>query len=308
MEILQELIPSPTPTSAALGYFDGVHRGHQAVIAEAVAAAKAQGLRSTVFTLQQSPRVLLLGEKPQNIMTTEDKLSVLEALGVEQVYLIDFAAVRQITAEDFVEKILRDRFHARHLSCGFNYHFGAGAAGSGEMLEDMCRTYGISVFARPRITFEEMPISSTRIRKSILQGQIEEVNAMLGRPYGFFLPVIHGEQVGRTWGTPTLNQAFPEGLVQPLFGVYASRVTIDGSLWCGVTNIGVRPTVGSRSVLIETWMPDYHGPDLYGQTLRVDLLRFIRPERRFDTTDALRREILRNASQAQQIFRELPLP
>ena len=120
MEILQELIPSPTPTSAALGYFDGVHRGHQAVIAEAVAAAKAQGLRSTVFTLQQSPRVLLLGEKPQNIMTTEDKLSVLEALGVEQVYLIDFAAVRQITAEDFVEKILRDRFHARHLSCGFN--------------------------------------------------------------------------------------------------------------------------------------------------------------------------------------------
>ena len=170
------------------------------------------------------------------------------------------------------------------------------------MLEDMCRQDGISVLARPRITFEERPVSSTRIRECIINGNITAANEMLGRRYGFELPVIHGRQLGRQWGTPTINQEFPDGLVNPCFGAYASCVTVDGRAYCGVTNIGIKPTVGSDKVLIETWMPDYSGRELYGECIRTDLLDFIRSEKKFESTEQLKEEIYRNAAAAEKIF------
>ncbi len=302
MEIIKELVRSEKPTSTALGYFDGLHMGHQAVIGEAVENAEKNGLVPTVFTLLQSPRVVLRGEQPKNIITLDEKIAILEALGVERVYLIDFTTIKDISAESFVSDILRDCFNARHISCGFNYHFGAGARGSGEILEDMCKSYGISVLARPRITMGGEPVSSTRIRKCIIDGNITDANKMLGRRYGFRMPVVHGRELGRTLGTPTLNQDFPKGLVIPRAGAYASAVDIDGEIFCGVTDIGVKPTVGSDKVVIETWMPDYKGGELYEKTIRVDLLDFIREERKFPDTAQLKAEILRNAESAKQIF------
>ena len=250
MEIITELKRSSEPTSTALGYFDGLHLGHQAVIGEAVANGQKNSLIPTVFTLLQSPRTVLWGEESKNIITTEEKLSILEKMGVQQVYLIDFNDVKDITADSFVKDILCGCFSARHISCGFNYHFGAGAKGSGEMLEDMCRDYGISVLARPRITYDERPVSSTRIRECIVNGDIRSANEMLGRRYGFRLTVVHGRELGRQWGTPTLNQIFPDGLVKPKFGAYVSVVTVGDNKYCGVTNIGLKPTVGSDKVLI----------------------------------------------------------
>ena len=304
MKLIKELIHSEQPTSAALGYFDGLHRGHAAVIAEAVENGHEHGLLPTVFTLLQSPRTILKGEKSSNIITLDEKLSVLEQMGVEQVYLIDFQTIRHISAEDFVRDMLHDCFHAKHISCGFNYHFGAGARGSGDMLEEMCKSYGISVLARPRITYENQPVSSTRIRECIRRGDIRSANAMLGRRYGFSLPVIHGRQLGRQWGTPTLNQVFPAQLVQPLYGAYVSRVTVDGCEYCGVTNIGLKPTIGSRQVLIETWMPDYQGRMLYDETVDVRLTDFIRGEKKFSDLYSLKEEILRNGAFARKKFQE----
>ncbi len=302
MKIIRDLIRSEMPTSTALGYFDGIHIGHRAVISEAVQTALRDGLIPSVFTLMQSPRTILRGEESRNILTTEEKLDLLAQLGVEQVYLIDFRTIKDITAEDFVRDMVCGCFNARHISCGFNYHFGAGAAGSGDMLEDMCRKYGISVLARPRIVMDGSPVSSTRIRECIVAGDILSANRMLGRKYGFCLPVVHGKQLGRQWGTPTLNQNFPEGLVKPEFGVYASSVVVDGKSYYGVTNIGVKPTVGSDRVLIETWMPEYNGRDLYGEYVDIRLLRNIRSERRFSGTDELKKEILKNGDQAKEIF------
>lgn len=302
MEIITELKRSEKPTSTALGYFDGVHRGHRAVISEAVQNAAENGYVPTVFTLMQSPRTVLRGEKSNNIMTTDEKLSVFRELGVGQVYLIDFRSIMNITAEEFVRDILCGCFNAKHAACGFNYHFGAGARGSGAMLEDMCRDYGITVLARPRIVMDSLPVSSTRIRSCIQSGRIEQANSMLGRRYGFSLPVIHGRQLGRQWGTPTLNQEFPSELVKPAFGVYASAVTVDGDVFCGVTNVGIKPTVGSDRVLIETWMPDYSGRELYDDQIDVRLLSFIRPERRFDSIDELKNEIYKNGQSAKAVF------
>ncbi len=294
MKIITELERSEEQSSVALGYFDGVHRGHAAVISEAVRTGRLNGLVPTVFTLLQSPRTILRGEKSNNIMTTREKLEVFEQLGVEQVYLLDFRSIMNITAEDFVRDVLSGCFRAAHAACGFNYHFGAGAKGSGAELEDMCRDYGITVLARPRIIMEDLPVSSTRIRSCILSGRVEQANEMLGRLYGFRLPVVHGRQLGRQWGTPTLNQEFPSELVKPAFGVYASVVKVDGKLYSGVTNVGIKPTVGSDRVMIETWMPQYSGRDLYDEETDVRILSFIRPERRFESIECLKHEIIRD--------------
>ena len=291
MEIIKELNRSQEPTATALGYFDGVHLGHRAVIQEAVSYAAQNGVLPAVFTLQQSPRLVLFGEAPKHIVPLEDKLAVLEELGVQRVYLIDFRTIRHIDAESFVRDILVGCFHAVHAGCGFNYHFGSGASGNGEILHTLCRQYGVSETTQPQLCYGELPISSTRIRKSIAAGDIPAANEMLGRQYGFRLEVIHGRRLGHRLGYPTLNQRFPEGLVQPPFGVYGSWVTVDGQRYRGISNIGVKPTVGSDEVLIETWLPVYHERDLYGEVLDIRFDCFVRPERKFNSLDELKAAI-----------------
>ena len=295
MEIIKQLVPSKEATSTALGFFDGVHRGHRAVITEAVEYARSHGLVPAVFTLMQSPRTVLLGEEPRAIVTTEEKLSLIEALGVERVYLIDFTTIRTITAERFVSDILIGCFNAKHTGCGFNYHFGNGAKGTGETLSLLAKKHGITETTQSRLCYNGEPISSTRIRKCIANGDIHGANAMLGRKYGFCLPVIHGRQLGRTLGFPTINQQMPEGLVKPLFGVYASSVNIDGVTYRGVTNIGIKPTIGSDSVTIETWMPEYNGGELYDRVMDLRLHSFVRPEKKFSGLEELRSAVLRDA-------------
>lgn len=291
MEIITELVRSELLTSTALGYFDGVHRGHRAVIEEAVCYAREHGVLPAVFTLQQSPRLVLFGEAPKNIMPLEDKLRAFEQLGVERVYLIDFRTIRHIGAEGFVRDILKGCFNAVHAGCGFNYHFGSGAEGNGEILHTLCRGLGISETTQPRLSYDGLPISSTRIRRCIAEGDLASAGRMLGRDYGFCLPVIHGRRLGHKLGYPTLNQQFPQELVLPPFGAYTSQVVVDGRAYPGISNIGVKPTVGSSEVLIETWMPDYTGRELYGEKLKISFGRFIRPEKRFADLDELRAAI-----------------
>lgn len=302
MKIIKKLEYSNQPASVALGYFDGIHLGHRAVINDAVDFAQKNNLIPTVFTLLQSPRKVLFNEKVEGVITVSEKLALLEKMGIAQVYIIDFNEIRNITAKDFVYDILRNCFNARHAVCGFNYHFGRYALGNKDVLKELCDKTGISTSSQKQLCYNNIPISSTRIRKCIADGDIISANAMLGRYYGFCLPVVHGRQLGRTFGTPTLNQFFPKGLVCPKFGVYASEVTVDGEKFCGVTDIGIKPTVGSDRVVIETWMPRYKGRDLYDEHTDVRLLEFIREEKKFESLDRLKQEILLNGRQAEEIF------
>ena len=296
MKCYQDLQTPEGELAAALGSFDGLHLGHRQVIGNTLSAP---GLRPAVITFQQNPSVSLQ-KKPVTLLTTnEQKLALLEEMGVEVVYLLSFEQIRDMEPEDFVEALYRV-CRVRALSCGFNFRFGKNGRGDAGLLKELCREKGISLSVTPPVSVAGETVSSTRIRACLEQGDVQQAGQLLGRPFGYDFEVTHGRQLGRTWGTPTINQPFPQGYVLPRFGVYASLVEVEGQKYYGVTNIGVKPTVGSDCALSETWIPEFSG-DLYGKKVPVELLDFIRPERKFDSLDQLKNEILENGVLARKI-------
>lgn len=304
MEIYTELDHAAGPSSIALGFFDGVHIGHTAVISQA-AAGKERGLSPVVFTFGQSPQAVLSGENPGRLMTDSMKERVLNRLGVQALYLADFSAIKNMSPQAFVKEILIEKLCAKEIFCGFNFHFGAGGAGDAHALEMIARGYGVPVKTVPPVLYGGVPVSSTRIRAALRQGDVQSAEKMLGRPFSFDFTVAHGNRLGRKMETPTFNQPFPEGFILPRFGVYATAVELDGAVRCGVTNIGVKPTVGSDRPLAETWLPDYDCGELYGRQAEVRLLRFLRPEQKFSGVEELQRAIRRDGKTAQEVFASL---
>ena len=296
MKCYQDLQKPEGELAAALGSFDGLHLGHRQVIGNTLSAP---GLRPAVITFQQNPS-FSLQKKPVPLLTTnEQKLALLEEMGVEVVYLLPFDRIRDMEPEDFVEALYRV-CRVRALSCGFNFRFGKNGRGDAGLLKELCREKGIELSVTPPVSVAGETVSSTRIRACLEQGDVQQAGQLLGRPFGYDFEVTHGRQLGRTWGTPTINQPFPAGYVLPRFGVYASLVEVEGQKYYGVTNIGVKPTVGSDCALSETWIPEFSG-DLYGKKVPVELLDFIRPERKFDSLDQLKNEILENGVLARKI-------
>lgn len=303
MNIHLDLTPSPAASAVALGNFDGLHIGHRKVISSA-AAAKAQGLIPTVLTFTKNPLADLGGRPGGEIITQEQKIALLEEFGVEQLYMLDFAAVKDLSPEEFVSRILDGVCRAKEVCCGFNFTFGRGGRAGGDVLAALCAARGIRTEITGAVLCGGEPVSSTRIRGLIRSGDMEETERLLGRPYGYCSQVVHGRRLGRRLGTPTVNQAIPRDFVLPRFGVYVSRVFLRGKAYAGVTNVGVKPTVGLFDPLAETWMPGYEGPDFYGETVRVDLLKFLRPEVRFPGLDDMKTAILKDGEQAAEYFRE----
>jgi riboflavin kinase/FMN adenylyltransferase len=292
----------PAPCSLALGAFDGLHRGHMAVIHAACApGAGGQALEPAVFTFCASP------SGNSAVLTGRDKERLLEDAGISTLYSLDFAQVRDWQAEDFVRRVLFAACNARRLCCGEDFRFGKGARGDVALLRRLCQQAGAELYVAPPVREGEQKVSSTRIRAAVEAGDIPLANRLLGRPFGFSLEVIHGNHIGTGLGTPTINQAIPEGFVLPKFGVYASWCRVGGEYFYGVTNVGVKPTVGSDKVLAETWMPEFSG-DLYGKRVRVFLLEFLRPERKFASLEELKAAITYNGRQAQAVAARTPPP
>lgn len=303
MKVFENLTPSQRETAVALGNFDGLHLGHRKVISLALEEA-ANGLVPTVLTFSANPLEALGGESGGKILSRKEKIRVLEELGVGQLYLIDFETVRDLSAERFVREVLGGTLRAKKACCGFNFTFGRGGTAGRDALCQLCAEEGIRPAVAEAVLADGTPVSSTRIRGLIVNGRVEEAAVLLGRAFAYESPVLHGRRLGRELGTPTLNQAVPEGFVLPKFGVYVSKVTLpDGAQYAGVTNVGLKPTVGSDAVLAETWMPDYHGDELYGRTVRTELLRFLRPEVRFNGIDELREAIHKDGAKAREFYR-----
>lgn len=289
-------------TAVALGYFDGVHRGHAAVIR----AMRETGLPVVALTFTQHP-----GGAPVPRLTGRAlKEEALAALGVSRTVYLDYPQVREMEPEEFVRGILAEKLGAAYVGCGFNYRFGRGASAGAAELGELGARCGIRTVCVPPVYAgsvdpgapegERTPISSTLIRGLVRAGEIRRAGLYLGRPFALYLPVVPGRRLGRRLGLPTINQKVPEGDVRPRFGVYASFTTVDGVRRPSVTNVGVRPTVGSDCVLAETFILDYRG-DLYGRTLKVELLEFLRDEKKFDGIDALKHQMKRDADRVRSL-------
>lgn len=279
-------------TAVALGAFDGLHRGHMAVLHAAARPPFAQ--RWGVFTFAAPPF-----QKPE-LLPQADKRELLREAGAAFVVAPQFADVAAMPAGQFVQEVLFAGLHAKRISCGEDFRFGAGAAGDVALLKKLCDAQGAELVVVPPVEDGAEKISSTRIRAAVERGEMETATELLGREYQYTLPVIHGNHIGTGLGTPTLNQKMPQGMLLPPYGVYASLAFANGGWHFGVTNIGVKPTVGSDCVLSETWLPKFSG-DLYGQQVKVLLLSFLRAERKFPSLEELRQEIQKNAVQAEKI-------
>ncbi len=269
----------------ALGFFDGVHIGHQAVIRAAVEDARQNGRQAAVFTFR-----LPLGSamKGGRIQTDAEKHRVMEGLGVEHYMEPAFEDFRGETPEEFVDRILAGMFRAKAVFCGENFTFGKKAAGNVDTLRQLCAERGIRVEVVPMARYAGEFVSSTRIRAALQAGDIPAVNAMLGRPYRIDFPVEHGKGLGRTLGFPTINQIYPEGYMLPKFGIYITRVRVNGAWYAGATGFGTRPTVNQsgEGPTCETFIPCFEG-QLYGQAPVLEFYEYIAPSRKFDSLEAL---------------------
>ena len=271
---------------AALGFFDGVHRGHRAVIG--ACAANDQHLPCTVLTFRESP-AKALGRPALPLLSSNDRKAALMAqAGADEVIFADFLAVKDMSPEQFVQEILRDRLHAKAVYCGFNYRFGKGGAGDTAALQRLCAAQGIAVSITEPVFCGGEQASSTRIRETIAAGEIAKADALLGYRYAIEGVIDSGNGIGTGMGFPTVNIPITEGLTPPRCGVYASALVIDGVRYRGATNIGVHPTVGrNESPLCETFLLDFAGGDLYGKQAVCELRAFIRPEQHFASKEAL---------------------
>lgn len=297
MKVYHDLTPGAPRAAVALGCFDGLHLGHQRVIG----AARAPGLAQSVLTFAD-PLEELGGKSGGQLVTKRQKLRLLERMGVQQVYSLRFAAIKNMSPEQFVDDVLVEVCHAKKVCCGFNFTFGYRGAGRAETLQALCTARGIACEIVPAVEIGGEAVSSTRIRALVTNGDVAQAEQLLGRPFGFDFEIVRGRQLGRTLGTPTINQVFTEGFVLPRFGVYASLVSLNDGDYYGVTNVGVKPTVGADAPLSETWIPAYNGEDLYGENIRVDLVDFIRPEVKFDSVKELQENILRDGETAKKMI------
>ncbi|MBO5726050.1 MAG: tRNA pseudouridine(55) synthase TruB [Clostridia bacterium] len=271
--------PKPK-TAVALGTFDGVHSGHKAVIKNAVDS----GLKPLAVTFDTPPKAYF-DASVRSIMTTEQKTELLGNLGIKKTVYLDCDEFRDYSPVQFLD-YLKDELHCAFISCGFNYRFGKNGAGDTETLKEYCRQNNIGLAVSEPVYDGDQIISSTFLRSLLAEGRVEEVLKLCGHPFTLKTKVIHGDARGRTIGFPTINQIYPMGLTKLKFGVYETNVNIDGKVYKGITNIGIRPTFQNDFVSAETFILGFEG-DLYGEELAVQFIKFIRDEKKFDGIDDL---------------------
>lgn len=276
----------------ALGFFDGVHLGHQALL-RAVKTLASEGCRGVV-TFSGHPDTLVLGTTPALINTAEDRENLLRNYGMDRVVTLPFDKKMLSTPwEDFLEELRRD-FGAGGFVCGEDFRFGAKGAGTASLLQDYCEKEGLPCAVVPEQEMSGVRISSTYIRELLTQGRMAEADTFLGHPHVLSGTVVSGRRLGRTLGIPTANLHLSEGVIVPRFGVYACRALAEGRAYPAVTNVGTRPTVSGKNLNVESWILGYDG-DLYEKEITVEFLKFLRPERKFDSLEQMKAEIQKNA-------------
>lgn len=290
--------------SIALGNFDGVHIGHQQVVSAAREAGDRLNASTSVLLFEPHPREILNGVRPKKLIPDDLRLLALEKAGAHGFYHIEFEEIMNLEPEEFFYEILVGEIRAEAISCGYNYRFGKKGAGDVNLLKELCEKNNIELYVCEEVDYKNKPVSCTRIRKDVENGNMEDVLKMLGRPFMYNFPVVGGDKRGRLLGAPTINQFFPDDFAVPKNGVYAAAAFVDNKWLPAVANIGLRPTIGTESLRSETCIINFTG-DLYGKRVPVGLLKFIRGEQKFESLDELSLQIADDAKEAENYFNGL---
>ena len=289
----------------ALGFFDGVHLGHAALLRRTVEEAQKRGATPAVFTFDRPPKEVVTGVPCPLIASPEDRKGLLEReFGIKDVLMVPFDREMMTTPwDEFVTKILVERYHAVHLVAGHDHHFGHKNQGSPELLVEKCPELGLGCDIIPKVELDGITVSSTYIRSLVGMGQMARAARYLGHPHVLTQEVRHGRRIGHTIGVPTINLVVPPHVLVPSHGVYVTRVFLpDGESYPAVTNVGTRPTVNNGTdITVEPWLLGFDG-NLYGARVRVEFHKRLRDEIRFDSLDALRDQIQKDAKATMEYF------
>ena len=289
--------------AVALGNFDGVHRGHQQVIAQAAKGARAHGCPLGVISFEPHPRRLFHPDEPTfRLMTPHQQARALEDLGVDRFYVLNFDyEMASLTDREFVEKVLVQGLGVRHVAVGFDISFGKGRTGSPDAMRRYGEELGFTVSVAEAVGEGGEKFSSTGVREALREGKPQVAAAILGRPFAIEGIVRRGKQLGRELGFPTANVMLSDYVV-PKFGVYATRTRLpDGREIAGASSLGVNPTTGEEDPRLEVWLFDFD-EDLYGQQIETDLIAFLRREEKFDSVEALIAQVRRDEKAARDLL------
>ena len=288
----------------ALGTFDGVHLGHQEILKRCVSLGRQERIATVVFTFHKHPLEIIRPQFAPSLLTDiEDKLAILGQMGIENTVMARFDdEMAGATPEEFVREILVDSLRAKCVVVGFNYTFGWKAQGNAKTLRHLGEQYGFHVEVAKPVLVGGTVVSSTKIRSSLAEGDMEAVEAMLGRPFSIKGKTVRGESRGKSLGYPTVNLDISHGMSLPQCGVYAARTCVKGRMFDAVTNVGMRPTFSGETMSVETHIIDFEG-NLYGETLRVLFVKRLRDEIRFPSGEALACQISQDVERAKEVLR-----
>ena len=284
----------------ALGFFDGVHLGHQALIAQCVRLARELDALPAAITFRQHPQSYFTKTPPALINTLSDREALLMEYGIREVHALPVS--EEIMSTDwqvFLEDLMA--LGAAGFVCGDDFRFGFLGEGDARKLAAFCARRGLPCITVGEQTLEDIRISSTHIRTLLENGDMETAVRFLGHPHVLTRTVVPGKQLGRTIGIPTANLLLPGEVTVPRFGVYACKIRFDGQEHLAVTNIGTRPTVGGSGITVEPWILDFDG-NLYGKSVTLEFHAFLRPEQKFPSLEALQAEIRKNGEETRKIL------
>ncbi|MEG2295297.1 MAG: bifunctional riboflavin kinase/FAD synthetase [Oscillospiraceae bacterium] len=295
---LCEKITISNKTVVAIGFFDGIHTAHQSIIKKAVDYAKNNQFQSAVFTFCNAPTSK---QSSKLLLNTNQKNKILLSLGVDFIISPDFNELKEFSAQAFIKQILVDKLQVTHIICGEDFKFGKDRYADTYELKKIAKENGITFEVCAMIANDKEPISATRIRDFIAVGNIKQANILLGRNYFFSGTVIHGKKLARTIDFPTINQKIPTENIVPKYGVYATKTNIEGMVYPSITNIGVRPTIDGTDLLAETHIIDFDR-DLYDKDITVEMIDFIRIEKKFKCLEELKHQIAQDMVVAKKML------
>lgn len=286
----------------ALGFFDGVHLGHQALLKVCCRLAREQNAEACAITFEQHPQALFRQQPPRLINEQESRIALMGRYGIKKVTAYPVTReVMSMSWKDFLDELLSKG--AVGFVCGNDFRFGNRGEGDAEKLTAYCKERSLLCSIVEDQILDGIRVSSTHIRGLLETGRLEEANRFMGHPHILTGTVVSGRKLGRTVGIPTANLRLPEDVVKLPHGVYICNAVVDGAAYPAVTNIGTRPTVGGHHVTVEPWLLDFDG-DLYGKQLVLEFYKFLRPEKKFDSLEALKEEIQKNAMETRKFFKK----